>query len=235
MSDLKYKQIQQFLKEQIQNGRYTTGDFLPSENKLCAQFRITRTTARKALDELSKEGFIDKLQGKGSRVRERRKSLGLLTVKGFSEAVGENVQTVMLQKPVAVKTCPTLVFWPEDVQKFKNCIYFERLRKVDDIPVMLEKNWFPGNLLMGFLETEFVEGSFFKTLSRKYRIEITGSEHKLRAEFTNDSTADLLKLKKGEPILRISVKFSTSNPEVIIFSELFCNTSQYPVGNSYFI
>lgn len=235
MTGLKYKQIQHFLKEQIQNGKYITGDFLPSENELCAQFHSTRTTARKALDELIKEGFIEKLQGKGSRVRERRKSLGLLTVKGFSEAVGQNVQTVMIQKPRREHICPVFSFNIEDKPKSSGCIYFERLRMVDDIPVMIEKNWLPGESLENFLETEFVEGSFFKTLSRKYRIEITGSEHELRAEFANYSNADLLKIKKGEPILHISVKFSTSFPDVVIFSELFCNTSQYPVGNSYFI
>ena len=235
MLDLKYKQIQLFLKEQIQSGKYTTGDFLPSENELCTQFHITRTTTRKALDELIKEGFIEKLQGKGSRVRERRKSLGLLTVKGFSEAVGRNVQTEIIQKPRQLTNCPFTTITAERRQNFTDCIYFERLRKVDDVPVMIEKNWLTGESLDNFSETEFIEGSFFKTLSRNYRIEITGSEHELRAEFADAFTAELLKIKKGEPVLHISVKFSTSNPDVVIFSELFCNTSQYTVGNSYFI
>ena len=82
----KYILIHDSLKKQIQLGDYKKGDFLPSENDLCKTFSITRTTARKALDELLKEGFIERLHGKGSRVKERRQSLGLLNVKEIGRA-----------------------------------------------------------------------------------------------------------------------------------------------------
>lgn len=235
MKEPKYLTVQNHLKGKIQQGLFKIGDYLPSENELCFQYSITRTTVRKAMDELQKDGFIERQQGKGSRVRERRKSLGLLTVKGFSEAVGQNVQTIMLQNPVIVEGYPQINFGDNQLQKFTKCIYFERLRKVDDKPVMIEKNWIPGTSLNGLLTSEFVEGSFFKTLSRNYLIEITGSEHELRAEFADTKTAELLKIKKGAPVLHISVKFNTSNSGIVILSELFCNTSQYPVGNSYYI
>jgi len=89
----RYQEIEFMLKEQIQQGKLQIGDYLPSENELCTEFSITRTTVRKALDNLLKEGFIEKQHGKGSRVRERRQSLGLLNVKGFSQAAGNNVST----------------------------------------------------------------------------------------------------------------------------------------------
>ena len=84
-----YRQIQQLLTKQIQQGAYHVGDYLPSDNELCRQNNITWTTVRKALEELQRNSFIERHQGKGSRVVERRKSLGLLNVKGFSEAVGK--------------------------------------------------------------------------------------------------------------------------------------------------
>jgi len=48
----KYSQIQGYLKKKIQQGEYQVRKYLPSENELCRQFSITRTTARKALDKL---------------------------------------------------------------------------------------------------------------------------------------------------------------------------------------
>lgn len=42
------------MKEKIQHGNLQVGDYLPSENELCADFSITRTTVRKALDNLLK-------------------------------------------------------------------------------------------------------------------------------------------------------------------------------------
>lgn len=235
MKNPKYIKVLDFIKNKIQLGEIEVGGYLPSENELCLHFSVTRTTVRKALDELLKEGFIEKQHGKGSRVRERRKSLGLLTVKGFSEAVGENAQTVFIQKPVVSDWGIEINHEVNESDKSCQCIYFERLRKVNDEPVMIEKNWMSGKALEGFLNMEFTEGSFFKTLSRVYRIEITGSEHELRAGFANAKTNSLLNIKKGIPVLRISVKFTTSNPQLTIYSELFCNTEKYPVGNSYFI
>jgi DNA-binding GntR family transcriptional regulator len=82
---------------------------------------------------------------------------------------------------------------------------------------------------------EFVDGSFFKTLSRNYFIEIIGSEHELRAELADSVTAALLKIQKLAPVLHILVKFKTSNPLLTIYSELYCNTQNFPVGNSYML
>lgn len=233
MKKIRYRQIQNILKSRIQQGDYGVGTYLPSENELCKTYKITRTTARKALDELLREGFIEKQRGKGSRVKERRYSLGLLTVKGFSEAVGENVKTIFLQNPQIINWPKELSFPASQKELESDCIYFERLRGVGDVPVMLESNWFSANGLEGFLDCEFDDGSFFKTLSKKYLIEIAGSEQELRALYANEKISYLLKIASGSPILQISLKFSTTDPNMNIYSYLYCNTEKYPIGNVY--
>ncbi len=235
MKKPRYKEIHDMLKEKIQQGMYDVGDFLPSEHELCDAHSITRTTVRKALDELVNEGYIEKQHGKGSRVCERRQSLGLLNVKGFSEAAGGNVTTIFLQKPDIRKWGNEIVFPVSAKEKQDPCIHFERLRCVSEDPVMLENNWFSVEGLDGFCDTAFVDGSFFKTLSQKYLIEIRGSEQELRAEYANEKTAYLLKIKNHSPLLHISLKFHTSNSNLNIYAELYCNTEKYPIGNSYHI
>ena len=69
MKTTRYRQVQEALKMQIQHGIYSVGSYLPSENELCVTYNITRTIARKALEELQKEGFIIRQHGKGSQVR----------------------------------------------------------------------------------------------------------------------------------------------------------------------
>lgn len=231
----KYKEIHNYLKKKIQKGDFLVGGYLPSENELCKQFSITRTTARKALDGLVAEGYIERVHGKGSCVVERSRSLGLLNVKGFSEAVGESVRTVFLKKPSRGSWDKEILQPVSEGDLQSSCICFERIRFVGDEPVMLEKNWFADKTLPGFLNQGFIEGSFFKTLSKKYFIEITGSTQELRAEPADEQQAGLLKIIPGSPILRISITFFTSNPGLTVYAELFCVTSVYPVGNSYFI
>jgi GntR family transcriptional regulator/GntR family frlABCD operon transcriptional regulator len=100
---------------------------------------------------------------------------------------------------------------------------------------LLEKNWFSPLALPGFLDKKFVEESFFKTLSKVYLIEVTGSAQELRAEFANQNNAESLKIEKGKPLLHISLRFYTSSKKLNIYSELYCNTNNYPVGNSYYL
>lgn len=229
----RYQEVENLLKGKIQQGELLVGDYIPSENELCTNFSVTRTTVRKALDNLLKEGYIEKLHGKGSRVKERRHSLGLLNVKGFSEAVGINVHTIFLQQPAFRSWNPDISFHPSEQEKKGRCIHFERLRCVGNDPVMLENNWFSHSGLSDFVGRDFIDGSFFKTLSQKYQVEINGSEQELRAEYANERTASFLKIETGAPILHISIKFHTSRTNLHIYSELYCNTMKYPIGNSY--
>jgi len=81
-----YRKVQHDLKSQIIAGVYGEGDLLPSESELQRLHGVTRSTIRQALEELVKEGYIRKKQGKGSIViRRQRRTLGMLSVKGFSE------------------------------------------------------------------------------------------------------------------------------------------------------
>jgi GntR family transcriptional regulator/GntR family frlABCD operon transcriptional regulator len=233
VTDKLYKQVYQILKSRIQEGIYGIGTYLPSENELCKMHGITRTTARRALDELQKEGFIVREHGKGSRVKERRQTLGLLTVKGFSEAVRENVRTVFLQRPTLRAWPESFAFSPDKKERSRYSIYFERLRGVGDFPVMLECNWFASPGFEELLQIEFLEGSFFKTLSKKYQLEITGSEQELRALQADEKVAHLLKIGQGAPVLNISIRFITSRTNFHIYSCLHCNTEKYPIGNIY--
>lgn len=62
----KYNQIYQSLSSDIVEGKYVTGDILPSEHKLLKSFGVSRETVRKALNLLQENGYIQKMKGKGS-------------------------------------------------------------------------------------------------------------------------------------------------------------------------
>ncbi len=225
----------EYVKKRIQTGKYPVGSYLPSEHDLCDQFNITRTTVRKALDELIKEGFIVKEQGRGSKVLERQKSLGLLTVKGFSGATGYKVKTVVTKEPAIQEWDASIPFSLTEEEKKSKCIYFQRVRYIDAKPVVLENNWYALDALEQIESKAFVKDSFFKTLSQKYLIEIMGAEQELKSIPAAKEVAKNLGIKIGTPILHISVRFQTSKPGLVLYGDLYCNTTEYPIRNSYFL
>ncbi len=231
----KYQQILDYIKKRIQTGKYPIDSYLPSEHDFCEQFNTTRTTVRKALDELIKEGFIAKEQGRGSRVLERQKSLGLLTVKGFSGSTDYEVKTVVTKEPAIQEWDLSIPFSLTEEEKRSKCIYFQRVRYINAKPVVLENNWYALNALEPIKSKAFIEGSFFKTLSQKYLIEIMGAEQELKSVPATKEVAKNLQVKIGTPILHISVRFRTSKPGLLLYGDLYCNTTEYPIRNSYFL
>ncbi len=61
-----YHQILLALTERIESGEIGVGDRLPSEADLVAEFGVSRTTARRALDELRRQGLVRREPGRGT-------------------------------------------------------------------------------------------------------------------------------------------------------------------------
>lgn len=74
-----YKQVKQSLLQRIRAGQMVPGDRVPSENDLVKEFSVSRITARQALGELAQEGWVIRVQGKGTFVAEPGASAGRIT------------------------------------------------------------------------------------------------------------------------------------------------------------
>ena len=65
----KYKQIVTSIEKAIENGKIIKGDRLPSINKLCLEFSLSRDTVLQAYEELKKRGIIYAILGKGYYIK----------------------------------------------------------------------------------------------------------------------------------------------------------------------
>lgn len=70
----KSTKIYNFLERKIAKGEFKTGDKLPSESELCAEFKVSRGPVRTALDQLTAIGLVKKRKGGGSYVTEQDSS-----------------------------------------------------------------------------------------------------------------------------------------------------------------
>jgi len=79
----KYQVLKDALLRKINSGQWTQGEQVPSEAALIEEFEVSSTTARRCLDELAKEGYLYRVQGKGTFVSHiahvcGKKSIGIL-------------------------------------------------------------------------------------------------------------------------------------------------------------
>jgi GntR family transcriptional regulator len=70
-----YEQARQTVLELIADGTYRPGDRLPSESALAERLGVHRLTARRALEELAREGVVVARKGSGTYVAPRHEPL----------------------------------------------------------------------------------------------------------------------------------------------------------------
>ena len=70
-----YEQIYTQIKNCIISGELSPGDALPSIRALAKDLRISVITTTRAYDELERDGFIDRVPGKGCYVAEKNLEL----------------------------------------------------------------------------------------------------------------------------------------------------------------
>lgn len=234
MEKLQYRIMYQDLKQKILLGVFKTGDLLPSENELSALFKTTRVTVRQALDELVKEGYIFKEKGKGSFVQSERGFLGLLAFKNFEELGQKHVHSITTK----FTKKPWLMPWPDDffyplnpIEKKLKCICIERIRYVDNDPVIFEHFFIPNLKLDRLCVDEFIDGSLLKTLRIKHLIEITNVEQFMKGIPASEIVAQNLSISLNQPIIKIFRRHATNKKNFFFFSTLEAFTDKYSISN----
>lgn len=82
-----YAQVKQALKVGLSEGRWRTGELMPSEAELVAQFGVSRMTVNRALRELQSEGMVDRVQGVGTFAAQLHRVSSTLTVRDLHEEI----------------------------------------------------------------------------------------------------------------------------------------------------
>lgn len=223
-----YRKVYETLRKHIEKEYYTEGDILPSENELCAVHEVTRPTIRKALDMLTNEGFIKKRQGLGSVVQNKPKGIGLLSIGGTTSAVGqENLITKVIVKPTVKPWPENFEFELSETELESGCIYFERLRLVNNEPVFYDISYLPNINLPRFTSRNLENTSLLKILRENYQIEIIGGEQYFIATNSDSRTQKYLNINKDLPILNLQRKMESSRIDFHIYSFLYCNTHKH--------
>ena len=225
-----YRKLYEILRKHINDGIYKEGDLLPSEYELCQIYGMTRPTVRQSLGALANDGYIRKHQGKGSIVHNLPREIGILSVSGTTSAVGDrNLQTKIIVKPVLIPWPEDFVFQLSGLEKDSGCIYMERLRLLDDVPIFYDISYIANINLPRITSRQFENRSLFNILREKYSIEIKGGEQRLKAIPADAKISSFLQLKKNKPVLHLERKMETNNAGLFLYSSIFCNTEKFSI------
>lgn len=103
----KYHQIREALSRQINAGFFSPGDKLPTEQRLAELYGVSRLTVRQAISQLSAEGIIRSVQGKGSFINSQSRvaDTGLKTIHVLASSFHENPESDAFLTPLLLQLC----------------------------------------------------------------------------------------------------------------------------------
>ena len=104
-----YEQIVEQIEQQVLAGVLNTGDRLPPERKLAAQFGVSRTAVREAVKALRQRGLIEVFPGRGTFITDEttaalQQSMGLAMRVGQKDGFNHLIELrEMMEPPIAAK------------------------------------------------------------------------------------------------------------------------------------
>ena len=197
-----YYQIKTRLLESIETGQLKPGDRVPSERELTTHFNVSRMTARQALTELENQGYLYRLQGKGTFVATPKLDQPLAGLTSFTEdmrrrGLEPGAQVLSAEEVPAGRKAARALGLSETALVFR----LERLRLAGGDPMALEIAHVPAALVPGLAEEGALERSLYGLLRERYGIRLVRATQSLEAVAANEYEAQVLHVKEGTPLL----------------------------------
>jgi GntR family transcriptional regulator len=177
-----YRQIEQALRERV--AALPPGAKLPSDTDLCAEFGVSRMTARNAMERLAADGLIRREPGRGSFVTAppaHRRANRLMTFSQEMRRTGRLPRSRLLARVVRPATGPEAAIL--GVPPRQSVVYLRRLRLAEAVMA--------ADLTTGSLHEALGRGGFML-----YRG--TGT---ISAAVATAEDAHLLDIQDGDPLL----------------------------------
>lgn len=223
-----YQQLKEEIKHAIKTEELHYGEKIPSETEISEQYNVSRITVRRAVEELSREGFLSKKQGKGTFVQEHKIQRKIEHLLSFSEACEANGM-----KPTSMVTKKEIVYLSaEDAEAMGEdpgspAIFIQRIRLADGSPIMCENNLFPYSRFT-FLLNESLDGSLYRLLEDKCGIRVVISTNSfIDVVRANGDIAKKLQLSGGEPLFYLYCQMYDSNKQLVHIGKQYIISERY--------
>lgn len=197
-----YLQVKEALEDWIlsglSDGTLSPGDRLPSENELSEQLRVSSITVKRSLDELRRQGLIQRIQGRGSFVGPNRMVLPLerlfnLTTLTRDYGMRPARKVLEINEMAATRSVARHLSIQEDTR----VIRLVRQRLVDKIPIAVETSYLPLQYFPNLL-TEYKEHhSLYEMMQTRYGREVVRADDLMSPVLINPFESKALEVPVG--------------------------------------
>jgi GntR family histidine utilization transcriptional repressor len=226
-----FEDIKDFIKKQIEDGVYKTGDKIPTEMELAKTFGTSRQTINKALRDLVLDDIIERFPRSGSFVKEKIAQSSILDLKNIADEIQERGNTysnelVCLNKIKADSNIAKTL----KVVKDQEVYISQMIHKENGVPVRFDTRYIKPSSAPKYITQTFVDITPAQFLKKNCPVEKVNNT--IEAVIVNQEIQDYLNISKNEPCLKIS-RVVTSKGEIASYSKLYYPSSRYKLNSTF--
>jgi GntR family transcriptional regulator len=195
----RYRTIEQTLRQRIAELR--PGDALPSDSALCAEFHVSRMTARSAMQRLAEEGLVLRLPGRGSYVAQppaHRRADHLVSFSSEMARRGRTPTSVIVDREI--RPAGRAESAELGIRVGEPIVHLRRVRCADGHPIALEVTTLIGATSPAVMAADLRHDSLHTALGAAGWSLRRGTATVSAASASADD-ARLLGIGRGDPIL----------------------------------
>jgi GntR family transcriptional regulator len=218
----KYRELADMLLARFAHA--PVGSATPSERQLAEETGVSRMTARRAIDELVRQGRLTREVGRGTFVARPAVNVPL-QLTSFSEDMRArgyvpSSRLLRLARIPATEQVASVM----QIAAGSEVLLLARLRLADGMPMAIERSHLRGDLFPGIDRYDFGADSLYRVLMEEYQVRFDAGDQVIRAGIVRDTDAEILSIPQGDPVLEL-VRTSISRGTVIEWT-----TSTYPAS-----
>ncbi len=226
-----YVQVKDHIMGHINSGAWAPGSRVPSENELVESFGISRMTANRALRELSSDGYLARVPGVGTFVKEQAARTSLMELRNIAEEIAarghkHTSQLITREKIQSTQALMEEFEWKTPQSLFHLVIVHEE----NGLPVQLEYRWVNPLLAADFLIQNFARQT--PTAYLLNTVPVDELEHSVEAIMPDAAQQRLLKTTQHEPCLALHRR-SWNLGQVVTVATLIYPASRYALHSRY--
>jgi GntR family transcriptional regulator len=198
-----HHQLRHELQSQIERGTLRPGQQIPHEKQYAAHLGISLAPVRQALLDLVRQGYLLRVRGKGTFVREDKVVEKISLLGSFTESLRsqglEPGITVIRARTQAPPADVREVFDGEPRRLFR----LDRLASVAGGPVALLTAWLSPARFPGLAAQDFTKVALYATLERLYGVQMGRAVSTIEVVQAKDDEAVLLRIPPGASALQV--------------------------------
>ena len=177
-----YAQLKEAILDEIARGVFKPGDRIQSHRELSTRYKMSHMTVRRAITELTNEGLLHAVSGKGIYVAEPKQDADAGPLISFHDDMarrGMSADTQMLEAYMVSASAAQAQIM--GLEAGAPLVHMRRLFIASGKPIAISTTDLAHNLCPGILDRELVGGSLFATLRDVYGLRLSNGKRTAEA------------------------------------------------------